>query len=135
MSNKVSWAPGWGRSRRMINRADPDQEERSTNSVSSATQAPSRMLGETQMGITKDFTDMRGPDEAKIASADLTAGGYPICVLTPGRIGGFEGCIEAMAKQTGAEHIVLPGADHKVQDQGEIVNPLLERFWSNAGGT
>jgi pimeloyl-ACP methyl ester carboxylesterase len=84
------------------------------------------------LGIAKDLTDIRGPDEAEIAAADLTAGGYPICVLTSGNIAGFEGIAEAIAKTTGAEHIVVPGADHAVQNQGELVNRILEQFWSSS---
>jgi len=87
------------------------------------------------LNIANDLTDIRGPDEAKIAAADLTAGGYPICVLTSGNIAGFEGIAEAIGKKTGAEHIVVPGADHAVQNQGELVNRLLEQFWSNSEGT
>ena len=42
MSVKVSWAPGWGSSRRTMARVPSGQEDRSSRSVISATSAPSR---------------------------------------------------------------------------------------------
>ena len=82
--------------------------------------------------IAKVLGDIRGPDEGNIAVDSLLAGGYPILVLTSGRIAGFEGIAEAIAAQTGGEHIVVPGTDHAVQKNGDAVNPLLERFWLKA---
>jgi pimeloyl-ACP methyl ester carboxylesterase len=79
--------------------------------------------------IAKVLGDIRGPDEGSIAVGSLIAGAYPILVLTSGRIAGFEGIAEAIAAQTGGEHIVIPGTDHAVQKNGDAVNPLLERFW------
>lgn len=38
------------------------------------------------------------------------------------------------ANQTGAEHIVVPGTDHAAQNAGELVNSLLDQFWSSADG-
>ena len=77
-----------------------------------------------------DFGDIRGPDEAQIDAHALTVGGYPIQVLTSGRIAGFEGIAEAIAAQTGGQHFVVPGTDHIVQNAGEPVNRLLESFWA-----
>jgi pimeloyl-ACP methyl ester carboxylesterase len=79
-----------------------------------------------------DLADIRGPDEGHIDAADLTRGGYPIQVLTSGRIAGFEGIADAMVEQTGAAHIVVPDTDHTMQSAGETVNRLLEQFWSAA---
>ena len=57
------------------------------------------------------------------------AGGYPICVLTPGsRHAGAE----AIAAQTGAKHIIVPGTDHGAQKAGQPVNDLLDERWSLA---
>jgi len=86
-------------------------------------------------GIATDFIDIRGPHEAVIGVDVLTSGGYPILVLTSGRIAGFEAIAEAIGAQTGADHIVVPGTDHTVQNAGEPVNRLLERFWSAADHT
>jgi pimeloyl-ACP methyl ester carboxylesterase len=85
--------------------------------------------------IAKVLGDIRGPDEGNITVESLNAGGYPILVLTSGQISGFEGIAEAIAARTGGEHIVVPGADHVVQRNADVVNPLLERFWSNAEGS
>jgi pimeloyl-ACP methyl ester carboxylesterase len=85
--------------------------------------------------IAKVLGDIRGPDEGNIPAGSLTAGGYPILVLTSGRISGFEGIAAAIATQTGGEHVVVRGTDHVVQRNGAVVNPLLERFWSNAEGS
>jgi pimeloyl-ACP methyl ester carboxylesterase len=84
--------------------------------------------------IAKVLGDIRGPDEGNVAVESLLAGGYPILVLTSGRIAGFEGIAEAIASRTGGEHIVVPGTDHAVQKNGGAVNPLLERFWLKADG-
>jgi pimeloyl-ACP methyl ester carboxylesterase len=83
--------------------------------------------------FARDFADIRGPDEAQIDPEDLTAGGYPIQVLTSGRVAGFEGIADAIAKQTGAVHVVVPDTDHSVQNAGEPVNRLFEAIWSTGG--
>ena len=91
--------------------------------------APEAFLPIAQ-AFARDFADIRGPDEAQIDSKDLTDGGYPIQVLTSGRIAGFEAIADAIAEQTGAPHIVVPETDHSVQNAGEPVNRLLEGIWS-----
>ena len=80
-------------------------------------------------GFARGFADIRGPDEADIESDRLTAGGYPIQVLTSGRTAGFEVIAGAIAAQTGAAHYVLPDTDHTVQNAGAPVNALLETLW------
>jgi pimeloyl-ACP methyl ester carboxylesterase len=85
--------------------------------------------------IAKVLGDIRGPDEGDIAVDSLIAGGYPILVLTSGRIAGFEGIAEAIAAHTGGEHIVVPDTDHAVQKNGDAVNPLLQLFWLTAEGS
>ena len=75
-------------------------------------------------GIAEGFTDIRGPHEALIDVKALIRGGYPILVLTSGRIAGFEAIAEAIVEQTGAEHVVVPGTDHAVQDAGELREPV-----------
>jgi pimeloyl-ACP methyl ester carboxylesterase len=81
-----------------------------------------------------DMTQLRSPDEANVTAEQLTTGGYPLLVLTSGNIGGFERVAEAIARQTGATHVVVPGTAHAVQDDGEQVNPLLEELWLQADG-
>jgi pimeloyl-ACP methyl ester carboxylesterase len=76
-----------------------------------------------------DFGNIRAPDEAHFEASSIAAGGYPILVLTSGRIAGFEAIAGAIAAQTGAEHVTVPGTDHAVQNAGDRVNPLLEKFW------
>lgn len=80
-------------------------------------------------GFALDFADIRGPDEAEIEPDRLTAGGYPIQVLTSDRTAGFEVIAEAIAAQTGGAHVVMPGTDHTVQNAGAPVNELLETLW------
>jgi pimeloyl-ACP methyl ester carboxylesterase len=82
--------------------------------------------------FARDLGDIRGPDEARIDVDALKAGGFPVQILTSGRIRGFEGIADAIAEQTGGHHIVVSGTDHTVQNAGDRVNPLLERFWSAA---
>ncbi len=79
--------------------------------------------------FAKGVADIRAPDEAEIDPGELTAGGYPVQVLTSGRTPGFEHIADAIADQTGGEHVVVPGTDHVVQNAGAPVNELLERFW------
>jgi pimeloyl-ACP methyl ester carboxylesterase len=82
--------------------------------------------------FAEDFANIRGPDEAQIDPSDLNAEGYPILVLTSGQVAGFERIAEAIAAQTGGEHVVVPGTDHAVQNAGEPVNRLLQRLWTTA---
>jgi pimeloyl-ACP methyl ester carboxylesterase len=82
------------------------------------------------VNLARDLADIRSPHEADISIDALTSGGYPILVLTSGRIAGFEGIAAALVDRVGAEHIVVPGTDHQVQN-GEPVNSVLERFWNN----
>jgi pimeloyl-ACP methyl ester carboxylesterase len=83
-------------------------------------------------GLANDLANLRGPHEARIDPVALTAGGYPIQVLTSGRTPAFEAIAAAIAAQTGARHVIVPGTDHTVQDAGEPVNHLLDQFWSTA---
>jgi pimeloyl-ACP methyl ester carboxylesterase len=82
--------------------------------------------------FARDLGDIRGPDEASIDVDVLNTGGFPVQILTSGRIAGFEGIADAIAAQTSGHHIVVSGTDHTVQNAGDRVNPLLESFWSAA---
>ena len=82
------------------------------------------------LSLAGDFADMRGPWEGNVDADALTAGGYPIQVLTSGRTAGFEAIAQAIVRQTGAVHIVVPDTDHAVQFAGVPVNTLLEQFWT-----
>ena len=82
--------------------------------------------------FSQSFANIRGPDEACLNSSELVAGGYPIQILTSGRIAGFEGIAAAIARKTGATHVIVPGTDHSVQNIGEPVNRILEDFWNAA---
>jgi len=73
--------------------------------------------------------NMRSPHEADIPVAALRLAGYPFCVLTSGRTPGFEAIAEAFERKAGAKHVLVPGADHAVQDKGEIVNVVMDAFW------
>lgn len=75
---------------------------------------------------------LRGPWEGTVPMTDLAAGGYPIQVLTSGRIAGFEAIAQALVEGAGAAHVVVPGTHHAVQDAGDAVNLLLEEFWRAA---
>jgi pimeloyl-ACP methyl ester carboxylesterase len=95
--------------------------------------APAAALpGPALTNLANDLANLRGPHEARIDPVDLTAGGYPIQILTSGRTPGFEAVAAAIAAQTGGRHVVVPGTDHAVQDAGEPVNHLLDQFWSAA---
>ena len=82
-------------------------------------------------GLAHDLANLRGPHEAHVDPAALTAGGYPIQALTSGRTPGFEAIATAIAAKTGGRHIIVPGTDHSVQDAGEPVNRLLEELWTS----
>jgi len=73
--------------------------------------------------------ELRGPWEGTVAMSELSAGGYPVQVLTSGRTAGFEGIARALVDGLDAVHHVVPGTDHTVQLAGKAVNPLLEQFW------
>jgi pimeloyl-ACP methyl ester carboxylesterase len=98
-------------------------------------QLPDSAPTELAQAIAQTLMDIRGPDEAQIDADALSAGGYPIQVLTSGRTAGFEGIAEKIAEQTGGRHIVVPDTDHTVQNAGTPVNQLLESFWTTAGET
>ncbi|GAC1374092.1 MAG: hypothetical protein NVS3B21_11360 [Acidimicrobiales bacterium] len=87
-------------------------------------------LPEPLVRLAAEITHIRGPYEAEIDVADINAGGYPVCVLTSGRIEGFEAIAGAIASQTHGEHIVVAGTDHAVQNAGDTVNQILEQIWS-----
>lgn len=77
---------------------------------------------------------LRGPWEGNVPMAALAEPGYPIQILTSGRTPGFEGIARAVVAGAGAQHIVVPGTAHAVQDDGAQVNPLLDAFWAAADG-
>jgi pimeloyl-ACP methyl ester carboxylesterase len=83
------------------------------------------------VNMARDLTEIRSPDEADIPVDALTSGGYPVLVLTSGRIAGFEGIAAALVEKVGAEHVVVPRTDHQVP-KGASVNGLLERLWVTA---
>lgn len=80
-----------------------------------------------------EVVQVRVPDEAVVDASVLRAAGFPVLVLTSGRIPGFEHIADAIAAQTGGVHTVVPGTDHSVQDAGAPVNELLEAVWRSAG--
>jgi pimeloyl-ACP methyl ester carboxylesterase len=81
-----------------------------------------------------EMVQVRVPDEATVDASVLAAAGFPVLVLTSGRVPGFEHIADAIATQVGGVHTVVPGTDHSVQDAGEPVNRLLETFWVSADG-
>ena len=81
-----------------------------------------------------EMVQVRVPDEATVDASVLAAAGFPVLVLTSGRVLGFEHIADAIATQVGGVHTVVPGTDHSVQDAGEPVNRLLETFWVSADG-
>jgi pimeloyl-ACP methyl ester carboxylesterase len=95
-------------------------------------QIPESAPAEPFRPIAEGIANIRGPQDAKLEASELASGGYPIQVLTSGRIPGFEGIAAALVAKTGATHLVVRGTDHAVQTSGEQVNPLLARFWSDA---
>jgi pimeloyl-ACP methyl ester carboxylesterase len=86
------------------------------------------------VNMARDLAEIRPPHEADIPIDALTSGGYPILVLTSGRIAGFEGIAAALVEKVGGEHVVIPDTDHQVQ-KGASVNGILERFWIAASPT
>jgi pimeloyl-ACP methyl ester carboxylesterase len=79
-----------------------------------------------------DAAQIRVPDEAVVDASVLAAAGFPVLVLTSGRIPGFEHIAAAIATQLHGVHTVVPGTDHGVQDAGEPVNEMLEAHWLSA---
>jgi hypothetical protein len=90
---------------------------------------PEHKLPATLRAAADSLRNIRSPHEAEIPLAALRAGGYPLCVLTSGRMPGFEAIAEAFERKAGAKHVLVPGADHVVQAKGEIVNVLMDAFW------
>jgi hypothetical protein len=86
--------------------------------------------------IAKMFAEaavqIRVPDEAVVDASILVSAGFPVLNLTSGKIPGFEHIADAIVAQVGGTHIVVPGADHSVQDAGEPVNEILEAHWRSA---
>ena len=95
MSNKVSWAPGWGRSRRQISRMSSGQSSRVTSPVSSMTSAPSRsspsvldapdpvlLLGHEQ-GVSHRTADGKADRVLEVGPVE----GLDEAVGGPGRVG------------------------------------------------
>ena len=83
-------------------------------------------------GLADDLRGMRPPSEAEISLDQLRSSAVPICVMTSGRTPGFEGIARAIASLEVAHHHVVPDVDHAVQKNGTVVNPILERFWTDA---
>jgi len=79
----------------------------------------------------EDLTAVRGPDEADIDPESLAAAGFPILVLTSGRLPVFESVAAALVARAGARHVIVAGTDHAVQDAGGPVNDLLDQLWSS----
>ena len=76
-----------------------------------------------------DAVQIRVPDEATVDASILASAGFPVLVLTSGKIPGFEHIADAIAMQVGGLHTVVPGTDHSVQDAGQPVNEILEAHW------
>jgi pimeloyl-ACP methyl ester carboxylesterase len=79
-----------------------------------------------------DAVQIRVPDEAVVDASVLASAGFPVLVLTSGKIPGFEHIADAIATQVGGTHTVVPGTDHSVQDAGQPVNEILEAHWRSA---
>lgn len=72
----------------------------------------------------------RPPDEAELPLAELRDAPFEILVVSGGHKKAYEVICDTIARKTGAERVVCPGADHVVPDMGEPFNALLERFFT-----
>jgi pimeloyl-ACP methyl ester carboxylesterase len=82
----------------------------------------------------ENFRSLRGPWEAEIPVAELTAAPYPKLVVTGGKSAAFEAIGDALAGAVTAERIVVAGP-HAVQNVGEPFNVALEEFLLRAERT
>lgn len=113
--------------------ADPARRMREMFSLIGIDRAVPEPFPDVLVESALRLTDFRSPEEAAVDPAALVAGGFPILVLTCGRLAGFEGIAAAFVARAGAHHVVVPGTDHSVQEVGGPVNDLLEAHWSAAG--
>ncbi len=71
----------------------------------------------------------RGPWEADIPVSVLSKALFRKMVVTSGHTAGLEAIADALVIQIGAQHAVIPGMGHNVQNVGAPLNDILERFW------
>ncbi|MGW0535260.1 alpha/beta fold hydrolase [Streptomyces sp. NPDC003032] len=76
-------------------------------------------------------TQMRGkrPWEAELPLNALQRAEFPRLVVSGGHHDLFRAAGSALARNIGAEHLVLPGAGHAVQTLGAPFNDALTRLW------
>jgi pimeloyl-ACP methyl ester carboxylesterase len=58
---------------------------------------------------------------------------HPKTVVSGGHHDAYERLADRLAETIGADHVVLPGAGHAVQDTGEPFNALLRKVWLHPG--
>jgi pimeloyl-ACP methyl ester carboxylesterase len=75
----------------------------------------------------------RPPSEAELPLDELTATGIPSLVVSGGCRDRNEIVCDVIARETGAQRAIIPGAGHLVPDTGDPFNRLLEDFLVESG--
>lgn len=70
----------------------------------------------------------RPPDEAELPLRLLRDATFKMLVVSGGHMEAYEVICDVIARETGAERAVCPGAGHVVPDAGAPFNDVLERF-------
>ncbi len=83
--------------------------------------------------LAADLATMRQPWDVPLDLATLRRLGVPTVVVSGGHREAFEHLTDRLAGLLDAEHVVLAGAGHAVQDTGEPFNDLLRRVWASSG--
>jgi pimeloyl-ACP methyl ester carboxylesterase len=87
-------------------------------------------LPESLVNGMRQLQGARPPDEAELPLAQLRDAPFDTLVVSGGHKEAYEVICDTIARETGAERAVCPGAAHVVPDTGEPFNTLLERFFT-----
>jgi len=80
--------------------------------------------------LAAELRSMRQPWDIPLDLPALRSLGVPRAVVSGGHHDAFERLAARLARSIDADHVVLPGAGHAVQDTGRPFNTLLRKVWS-----
>jgi hypothetical protein len=75
----------------------------------------------------------RSPTEADLPLSEIAGAGLPCLVVSGGHHDGYEAVCDVIADKINADRVVIPGAAHLVQDNGDPFNRCLEGFLLERG--
>jgi pimeloyl-ACP methyl ester carboxylesterase len=115
--------------------ADPDPTRRVQRFFTAAgltSHVPSPLPPPLQH-LAAELQSMRQPWDVPLDLPTLRDVDVPKTVVSGGHHDAYERIADRLATTIGADHVVLPGAGHAVQDTGEPFNALLRKVWLHPG--